>query len=88
MRRPPMVKLHLVLAAGYDTMHAKYPHCRLGYRVFHIPPKNGPKRPGFSPRNQGAGSYSATRKFASVLLRTSSRLTPCASSISLTPSPL
>lgn len=28
-------------AAGYDNVHAKYPHCVLGHRVFRVKPKKG-----------------------------------------------
>lgn len=30
-----------IVAAGYDTIHAKYPHCVLGHRVFRIKSKQG-----------------------------------------------
>ena len=30
-----------ILAAGYDTVHAKYPHCVLGHRVFRVKPRTG-----------------------------------------------
>ena len=30
-----------IVAAGYDTIHAKYPHCVLGHRVFRVKPKSG-----------------------------------------------
>lgn len=30
-----------IVAAGYDTIHAKYPHCVLGHRVFRVKPKKG-----------------------------------------------
>ncbi len=31
----------IITAAGYDTIHAKYPHCVLGHRVFRVKPKKG-----------------------------------------------
>jgi len=31
----------LIIDAGYDTIHAKYPHCVLGHRVFRVKPKSG-----------------------------------------------
>lgn len=30
-----------VLAAGFDNVHAKYPHCVLGHRVFKVSPRAG-----------------------------------------------
>ena len=30
-----------IVAAGYDTVHAKYPHCVLGHRVFRVKPRTG-----------------------------------------------
>lgn len=30
-----------VVEAGYDTVHAKYPHCVLGHRVFRMKPRTG-----------------------------------------------
>lgn len=33
-----------IAAAGYDNIHAKYPFCTLGHRVFRLKPKTGKER--------------------------------------------
>lgn len=31
----------MIAAAGYDNIHARYPHCVLGHRVFRVKPREG-----------------------------------------------
>ncbi|HYD58746.1 MAG TPA: M24 family metallopeptidase [Noviherbaspirillum sp.] len=63
----------IIAAAGYDNIHARYPHCVLGHRVFKVKPKTGkPIRIG----TRSFGWFSLETNMVFLKLGLSAALTP------------